>query len=427
MGFEFRPRAISAHASSLAKTFEVYIGVDFGTTYSKVAFQVGDRQGATKYSLRFYHEDDEEDYCIPSVLGCSKDGRLVFTQEPEDSGLIPVKYFKYSMIEKGVPRNDRLGSVRTANDPQRLCSAFYLAHLLRMARRNIMSHRSLARAAAGAEIRWYVNMGAPVNDFNAKPKPVYDEALNVAWKLSEMTNLPLEIGVEDLDKLYSQWIDPSVWDKRLNTVPELYAEIIMFLQDKSVDTGFYSVIDIGGGTIDMAVFFKRINAFTKHVEISCVAQDVCPLGYEIYRRRTEDSTPRKLLKTSYGGLVDVAYWSHRHDMEKAKRHGVPLVHFYLGGARDVRFYHSCINEMIKIHGGTWSCYPGAAQGDIFKFAGGRSYFEVNGNSRILISQMLAQPYEKMPELSGQPWHFQPDAIRITAPSPEDLYIEKYGY
>lgn len=433
MAFHFSKKTVERPAfasmpveEAVGKVAEIYIGIDFGTTFTKVSFQVGAREGATKYSIRFSPGQSEEAYCLPSKLGYDKHtDELVFTQSPESMGVDEVKYFKYSMIEKGVPRHRDLDK-RTAlkNDPQRLCSAFYLAHLIRSIRQKILAHPAVKGRFESH--RWYINMGVPVSDFNAKPKPIYDEALNVAWQLADGDVLSERTGLTMLDALYSKGVNHSTWSDRLNTVPELYAELIMFLQDKAVDTGFYTVVDIGGGTVDLAVFFKRIDMFSKNIDIYCVAQDVCPLGYEMYRTVLGQDEAYKRMYRSYGALIDAAYQHNHREMKKVKeRHGL-LTHFFMGGARNVRFYHDVVANMSQVHCNSWICYPGSCEDDMVRFMRGKGNLDVNDNPRLLISQMLAQPYEKMPELSGQPWHFNSRPIHRATPTLAELQDSLYG-
>lgn len=428
MAFKFRPRFSSAATDSPKQRAQIYIGIDFGTTFSKVSFQIGDMEGTTKYSIRFENEGREEDYCLPSILGYDREKQtLVFTQEIDEScSLAPIRYFKYSMIEKGVPREVDIGQGRVKNDPQRLCSAFYIAHLLVMVKKVIEGHDAVRGRYSG--IDWYVNMGVPVGDFNAKPKPVYDEALNVAWQLAAVDHLPVEMSLTELDDFYGNWTDHLKWNVRLNTVPELYAELIMFLQNKGTGKGFYSVIDIGGGTVDIAIFLKRIDEYSGAVDIYCVAQEVCPMGYELYMNALLEGpevAERKLLE-SYGGCLESARDNHRQYMDRAFRTGTPLIHFYTGGARGVQFYHDTLNYSETLHRNFWTKYPGSKEGNIVDFMRGMYNLEVKDNQRLLISQMLAQPYEKMPQLAGQPWNFIKDPVRCDAPSIEDIWDSLYG-
>lgn len=424
--FDFRPQPATAGTPAFQRDLEIYVGIDFGTTFSKVSFQVGDQEGTTKYSIRFRYHGKDEDYCLPSVLGYNPQSRtLIFTQNPEKiDGVVPVKYFKYSMIEKGVPRDvDDLKEGRAENDPQRLCSAFYLGHLLRSVKKTILEHKAVK--GRYKSIRWYVNMGVPVSDFAAKPKPVYDEALNVAWRLSELEVLDTSCRIDILDRFYSKWIDHSTWSDRLNTVPELYAEIIMFLQAKTTDSGFYAVIDIGGGTMDLAIFMKRIDMYKHETDIYCVAQDVCPLGYEMYRLVHDQKAANKKIRLSYAECLEQGRQNHKPEMQKLFRKGGLLEQFYMGGARNVSVYHDIIKETDADYVRVWSQYPGCSEKNILDFMRGRFNLEVTKNSRLVISQMLAQPFEKMPPLAGQEWN---KGVRIQekTPSLQDLQDHLYG-
>ncbi len=425
MAFIFRKKPVQQPVKKQHGPIEVYVGVDFGTTFTKVSYQIGDREGTIKYSLRFANDGCETDYCLPSVLGYDSEHEcLIFIDDPDDCEFEVIRYFKYSMIQKNVPRSKSFIGYNLNNDPQRLCSAFYIAHVLKLATQFIAQHLPYERQ--DREIRWYINMGVPVSDCAAKPKPIYDEALNVAWQLVESGVLRDEMKLVELDRFYSQWIDHSRWSNRLNTVPELYAEIIMFLQDRTVDTGFYSVIDIGGGTVDLAVFFKRIDVYTHRVEIMCVAQDVCPLGFEMYKSVIAADEARMRLQISYGSMICHAYDTYRTNMLRVKESKRHLIHFYMGGARNVSFYHECVDDMIKVHKDTMSCYPGSVNQDMVIYMRNKVELDVDDNHRLLISQMLAQPFEKMPELTGQAWNLEKTPPQKNAPPPEDLMLSIYG-
>lgn len=424
--FDFKPRQQADNGISPQRDIEIYVGIDFGTTFSKVSFQVGDKEGTTKYSIRFARNGREEDYCLPSVLGYDQKERcLVFNQHPEQKdGLTPVRYFKYSMIEKGVPRDIAdLEEGGAVNDPQRICSAFYLGHLLRIVKKTILDHDAVK--GRYRSIRWYVNMGVPISDFTAKPKPIYDEALNVAWQLSELDNLDKSCQIDFLDKFYNRWVSHLTWSDRLNTVPELYAEIIMFLQAKTTGSGFYGVIDIGGGTVDLAIFKKRIDLYKQEPEIYCVSQDVCPLGYEMYTRFLERGNADRRLGTSYAECLEKARNNHRREMSRLFGEKRRVQHFYMGGARNVPFYHNIINATDGRYVDAWIGYPGCEEKSILNFMKGMFNLEVSDNPRLVISQMLAQPFEKMPQLTGQEWNKGVEKLR-PAPRLEELQDHLYG-
>lgn len=421
MAFEFK-RIFPSAQDSFGGKRNVYVGIDFGTTFTKVSFQVGDAEGAKKYTLKYRENGNEEDYCIPTKLVYHEaDDSLGFSQEPTE-GFSEVKYFKYSMIERGVPRYRALDNpqANTKNDPQRICSAFFLANVIRDAIDFIKTHPALANARED-RLEWFINMGVPVSDYNAKPKPIFDEVLNVAMHYASSLTPGYTVSLSGLDEVYSRHKDSR--DFHLKTIPELYAEIVMFLQNRNVEEGFYSVIDIGGGTTDLAVFFKRIDTVTHEVEIQCVAQDVRPLGYEMLfrdgRKPSEDEA--KEFRTSYGTcMCAVKSPSFSFALKKLIAHNGHLRYFFVGGARKVPFYHECVDFMIGVHEMGWHIAKSEEE-DILDFIKGSKLFDVKDNSRILISQMLAQPYEKIPPLTGMPWSFDACSPAPLAPAQEELW------
>ena len=98
----------------------------------------------------------------------------------------------------------------------------------------------------------------------------------------------------------------------------------------------------------------------------------------------------------------------------------------MGGARSVGFYHDAVAYMSLCHANGWTCYPGSCEDDMVRFMQGKANLDVNDNPRLLISQMLAQPFEKMPELSGQPWHFNSRPTHKATPTLAELQDSLYG-
>jgi hypothetical protein len=267
-------------------------------------------------------------------------------------------------------------------------------------------------------------MGVPVSDFAAKPKPIYDEALNVAWQFSELDELDEKWSILALDKFYDKWLDHSTWSARLNTVPELYAEIIMFLQAKTTDSGFYGVVDIGGGTMDLAIFMKRIGMFTNKTDIFCVAQAVSPIGYEMYRLLNDQTEAEKRINDTYVNSLFKARNNYKIEMSKLFNRNGFLELFFMGGARNVKIYHEVIQRVDQRYVDAWLGYPGCSESNILNFMRGQFSLDVEGNYRLVISQMLAQPFEKMPQLFGQAWN---KGVKVHGPVPSLADIQDHLY
>ena len=91
----------------------------------------------------------------------------------------------------------------------------------------------------------------------------------------------------------------------------------------------------------------------------------------------------------------------------------------------MKIYHDVIQRTDQGCVNIWQWYPGCSESNILNFMRGQFPLEVMGNLRLIISQMLAQPFEKMPQLVGQEWN---KGVRINGPIPslQDLQDSLYG-
>ena len=78
-----------------------------------------------------------------------------------------------------------------------------------------------------------------------------------------------------------------------------------------------------------------------------------------------------------------------------------MAYFVMGGARDVVFYRDSIDYMIKAQKN--ANIPDFKELDVLHYLHGNIKFEVANDQRLVISQMLAQPIEMIPEIENMPW------------------------
>ena len=436
----------------------VFIGLDFGTTYTKVSYSVSGPGTTTLRvrTIRFYEGADG--FFLPSSVWVVPDdvrGTSFCMDAPEGKATaFPVTYFKYSMVLSGLKQPEGLNqALAGSHHGHRLLSAFFLGCVLSDIRIRILE----AEHFNPSNVEWYVNMGFPAGssasagaaagDVFRPERPdgdiegVFIEVLNVAWALS---SLPVAekrtASLRDLERAYSEHQD-SRDDLHLNCVPELYAEVLLYYQDRNVPEGFYCVVDVGGGTADIALFLKTIQ--NGSTTVKCFAHAVSPLGFESLLEKTSlipiSDTIRETLKCIHvpqqvlghtgnmptSQFVDSAAFEMAvHEFEEAYgRHCLDDVRlrqpaivmdqvknqrdlslFLLGGGCDVRFYHDVISYMsMALQKAT---FPAKVEHNILDYLSGGDgslRFEENGNNRILISQMLAQPFDLIPPLSGEKW------------------------
>ncbi len=449
----------------------VYIGLDFGTTFAKVAYEVAPTTEHLKRSIRF----NDDGYYIPTELFYHWRSQSLWFKRKGTPDESIVRFFKYSMVVDGLEKNEELNRVQgLRNNPERLCSAYYLACLITISKLKICKQLNVEDTST---IEWHINMGMPVGKVmsaNTQLKPVYDEVLQVAWAWSttpEWRNP--RVGLKEFDDFYT--LHRRDRNPNLQTVPELYAEVLMYQQDNNVPEGFYAVIDIGGGTVDLAVFLKKIDK-EEGVKVYCVSHEVSPEGMESIVSRVagdpEDSVRDKVrgcmlnrnvnfnqlgdvnladrrlqmsfrckrlintiknFRTTYGSCVMKARENKFTEMRKEVENGGRLRYFMMGGGKDVHFYNQLVEFMIGIHAMEVKTLAHAKKERIQDYMLKSVNLECKDDDRLLISQMLAQPFDNIPQLDGVPWDFTAStSVRsftenlTTREKLEDRLLELYG-
>ena len=113
-----RPRRILVNKRG-SRRAQIYIGIDFGTTFSKVSYLIA--PSTKRYTVVF---DDTEQKCFkPSIVYINKTETELsfnnFTNAKE------IKYFKYNMINQTLKTNETEGVLQKVPKAN-LFSAFYL-------------------------------------------------------------------------------------------------------------------------------------------------------------------------------------------------------------------------------------------------------------------------------------------------------------
>ena len=427
-----RPRRVIVNQRA-ARRVQVYIGIDFGTTFTKVSYMIAPSNA--RYTIKF--NETKLGYYKPSI---------VYVNEDEVSfkyfdGSREVKYFKYSMIDETLLSDETEG--RVLNVPKsRLFSAFYLGCLINIIKQEIVKNPELANYATEPE--WYINIGVPIGNYDETDKihkDVYNMVLNVGYQFSSSDIFSEKINLKEFEQYYLK--HEKDYLNNLNSISELYAEILMYQQDNQVPEGFYAIVDVGGGTVDIAMFYKHISK-EDGTEVECISQKVEALGVESlinkiannadsdydreqireylidskmnynnddygirdlkspYINRHNLYLNRRLFRTAYGSCLMEGKKKQRSRMRAQVNNKQELKCFLLGGGKSLQFYHQAIGHMAGAH--LNAGFPQEVISDISEYINNNPDLKVKGN-RLIISQMLAQPYEKIPPIKDMPWHF----------------------
>ncbi len=214
---------------------EVVIGIDFGTSCTKVV--IGDRSLKEAYAVPFLNTAGVASYLLPSHL--SDDGE------------------NYKLGDTGPLHNDlKLSMLAAPSDPTkcaRVCA--YLALVIRASRAWLFRERG--EQYIQADILWSLAIGQPADQAtSAQSAQLFKRLGEVAWSLA---------GQEGR-LTHKQCLDAWVQRKpasdepdevEILVMPELAAQIHGFVSSVQFDPrhpNIYLMVDVGAGTVDASVF-----------------------------------------------------------------------------------------------------------------------------------------------------------------------------
>jgi len=232
--------------------FDVYIGLDFGTSFSKVCYNV-------KGDLYVYKKKDSP--FIPTEIYYNTDTIEVFNNNDiYTQQLIPVKYFKYSMVFESIINKQILNNLPanlTYKQINILFSIYFLACVIKDVKQEIIN--KYYKNTDIKDIVWEINMSSPINDYQGKIYNLYFDVLNSAYNLANDCQLT-NIHINKINDIYNKVKNGIIIKNELLSIhPELFIEAVYLTNNNllGLDYGSYMVMDIGGGTVDIGILWRR--------------------------------------------------------------------------------------------------------------------------------------------------------------------------
>jgi hypothetical protein len=233
---------------------DIFIGIDFGTSFSKVCYNLDD----TIYVYKV-----NNDPFIPTEVFYSVDKKEIYLRKPSSEiNICKARYFKYSMAFDGLSMEEiskKLPFGYTYKKLATMFSIFYLSFIIRDVKNEI--NNKLVGKIDITSINWEINMSAPINDYRGTLHQLYQNVLITANILSEKTNSKDIMNINEIDKIYTEIINhksnENINYDTLNIYPELFIEAVFFTNNPGIDIGSYIIMDIGGGTVDVGILWKR--------------------------------------------------------------------------------------------------------------------------------------------------------------------------
>ncbi len=265
-----------ANSSNPRRETPIILGVDFGTSSTKVVWREveSDRAHALCFGKR---AEVLENYLLPSVVAFDGDyfAAGLDTDEFLHTNPQASRFSNFKMCLACVssekkdcnPERCSLSHWRpllTKTDYQSAAgsdsviekvSALYVGKVIALSKQLIIE--DLRSRGIDPDIRWMVNMAAPVEHMSEQSvRQAFEKVLKIGEKMSQI--FAEETGPRELFELlelYEAAKDQTAkHEMDCFVYPEIAAEVASMYLSRSARDGIYAFIDVGAGTVDASIF-----------------------------------------------------------------------------------------------------------------------------------------------------------------------------
>jgi hypothetical protein len=256
----------------------IVIGLDFGTTYTKCVFR--DDVNGVSWPVSF-HLNGKNTYFVDSFVNLQA--------TPGEGGAIKSPF--QGNLQRDIQGNQgtrRYLKVRllraVIESPQdtvllydaKLNAGLYLSHVLFHVMDKVNVWAS-ARRIGFADLNLLVQMCMPdrhsdQQKMGSTPRDVFRSVLSVAYAAAlsrynefiasgHVPGSPLDFApLPSVDDIRSRMDVPIAADRSCRCVSETYAISQTVLMNRSVPSGFFFIVDVGGGTVDVSLVHVQRNS-----------------------------------------------------------------------------------------------------------------------------------------------------------------------
>ena len=270
----------------------VNIGIDFGTTYTKVCYRNLGLEKSEVIAFRKPMQDDVSPAMIPSEILIGINGEIIAgvprdpEQGPEYTKVDAIKIRLANLDPEVGLESFQFAPLKHYGDAKgiEVLAAIFLANVLISSRNWLRKNRS--EMFVGRDVKWSASVGVPVRVFDSPAIKRFNKVLENAWHLAGEREDPIsniEMAGAILDQVNAQGYK-SPGDA--HAYPEIAAAILAFVVSPSAKDDHYLYLDVGGGTLDSVSFSLQRPEGQKRVD--CYTAELQPLGVEaILSRNTE--------------------------------------------------------------------------------------------------------------------------------------------
>ena len=247
-----------------SQILDVVIGLDFGTSSTKVVVHAPNYAGNPAFAIPFgQYAHESLDYLLPTRLAVNNDAQCSFSPETGSSVLTDIKI---TLMRSPHGPVEALGGTPSSATPMTVTTA-YLALVLRYVRCWFLAQkRSIFQ---NFKINWAVNLGLPAAiDDDPKLRETFDLVGKAAWVMSRKPG-PITLNdayrtIEDIKHLRFEEDDlPGDFE----LVPEVIAEVTGYARSEFRNEGLHFLVDVGASTLDVCTFALRDSEGDDHFSI----------------------------------------------------------------------------------------------------------------------------------------------------------------
>lgn len=245
--------------------FDLVIGLDFGTAYTKVV--IGETRA--RYAVPFHTLLSLRNrYLLPSLLAMDTDGSFHLGQSDQ------MRYCTNNIKMKLL--------MEQYDESTHIEATAFLAQVLRYARYWFFQTHS--NTYARHTIRWWLNVGLPSDSWEKSSlKKTYQKIAMAAWDLS-VANAPINPQTTQ-NALHTpealQFIGERLGHQdRISIIPEFAAQITSYIKSTRRQSDLHFLVDVGAGTLDVTTFNAHKDQFEDIFPI--FEAKVAPLGSRYY-------------------------------------------------------------------------------------------------------------------------------------------------
>jgi len=232
------------------RSADVIIGLDFGTSCSKIIVHVPYEAGGPAFVVPFMpFANADYPQLVPTHLSQSSAGEYTIPDDGEPSG---IDNLKLALMQS---TRGRIGDSQNSLSAECERAVAYLALIFKFVRQWFL--REQKEAFRHLQIDWQVNIGIPSASYEEPDaKNLFIHLISCAWLVSTTNEVITGDDIRACSKLVRD--DNSGAQLRdlvdYDVIPEVAAEVAGYAVSKFRDEGLHLIVDVGAGTLDVCGF-----------------------------------------------------------------------------------------------------------------------------------------------------------------------------